>query len=177
MKQLLAVCVLIGVAALSCIRAEDAVPPSVTPPGAPTPSTADASKTDAPKSDAAKPEPVKADGELPKAPEGKPSLNDKAGGETLIGTLSHGGGKGKAAKKSASTALVLKVKPEGKNKDKTAEKRTVTLTATGDILTQLNTLAEKKAHIRVTGTMTGDAMTVTSVTEEATKPKKNKTNA
>jgi hypothetical protein len=171
MKPIFALVVLVSVLTLSGLRAEDAVPPSVPPPNAPTPD-ASAPKTDAPKTDV-----VKADGDLPKAPDGKPSLNKD--GETLVGVLSHGGGKGAKAKKNANgTALTLKVGAGGgKNKDKTAEKRTVTLTATGDILTQLNTLAEKKAHIKVTGKLDGDKMTVTSVSEEASKPRKNKPTA
>jgi hypothetical protein len=170
MKKFSAV-LLVGLLALS-LRAAD-LPPVVPPPGAPTP---DAPKTaaDAPKADAPKTEVAKDNGELPKAPEGKSVLSKD--GEVLTGTLSMGAaGKGdkKAKKKSADKTLVLYVKPEGK-KDKGAEKRTVKLTATGDILTQLNGLAEKHAHVRVTGNLNGDAMTVTTVTEEAAKEKKKK---
>ena len=137
------------------------------------------------------------DGELPKAPEGTSPINATHENESLIGDLSKGaGGEGKkAAKKAAKKglnpdALVLHVAGQ-KNKadkgDKDAKKeakhgKDITLTASGDILAQLTAFAEKHAHIKVTGSLSGDTMTVKEVSEAPAdaagkKKKKDKNNA
>ncbi len=99
--------------------------------------------------------------------------------ETLSGQIGHaskGGDKGaKKSKKTESAELVLHVaEHHGKKKaDAGAQHgKSVTLSATGDVLTQLNDLAKNHAHVKVTGTLSGETLTVTSVTEEQHKGKK-----
>lgn len=158
---------------------------------------AEDAKPDAPKTDEAKPaetkpadakpaDAPKTDGELPKAPDGSATLSAAHQNESLVGDISKGAGKGKgktkAEKKAAKndTTLTLKVAGEKIKGDKSAKKgRTITLTATGDVLTQLTSFAEKKAHIKVTGDLNGDTMTVKEVSEapaDAKKKKKDKNN-
>ena len=132
-------------------------------------------------------------GELPKAPEGKPGIEATHQNESLIGELVKGGAPDKAAlknmtkaeKKAAKgglpdpNALTLHIAGMKVKGDKAAKKgRTVTLTATGDVLAQLNTLADKHAHVKVTGDVTGETMAVKEATEApadaGAKPEKKK---
>jgi hypothetical protein len=98
------------------------------------------------------------------------------GAETLSGQLGNKAGEkgAKKGKKTSSSELVLHVSEHhGKKKtDKGAQHgKSVTLTATGDILKQLNEFAHKHAHVKVSGSLNGDTMTVTSVSEEHHKGK------
>lgn len=100
-----------------------------------------------------------------------------SGAETLSGQLGHKTGEkgAKKGKKASSSELVLHVSEHhGKKKtDKGAQHgKSVTLTASGNVLTQLNEFAKKHAHVKVSGTIDGENMTVTSVTEEHKKGKK-----
>lgn len=128
------------------------------------------------------PTPFKAgeNGELPKAPEGKPGLTNAAQTEALIGELVKGGAPDKAALKNMTKAekkaakggipdpntLTLHIAGMKVKGDKAAKKgRTVTLTATGDVLAQLTALADKHAHVKVSGEVNGNTMTVKEASE------------
>lgn len=147
------------------VRAEE-TKPEAPKPDAP---AADAPKTDAPKTDAAA-------GELPKAPEGVSQANTS---EALVGTLHKGpmtNAKGKVKKGSNGNpdAILLTVDNAEVGKKGMKNARQVTLTATGDILTQLTSLADKSAHVKVSGSVTGDTMTVKEASEAPVDAKKKK---
>ena len=173
------------------VKAEDAKTPE-----APKPveaKTTETKPTDTKPADASATEiPKTADtGDLPKAPDGTSPINAAHENEALVGDISqgppdNGKGKEKSAKKAAKkgiddNSLVLHVANTGDKKDKT-DKATkhgqdITLTATGDVLAQLTAFAEKHAHIKVTGTLNGDKMTVKEVSEapaDKTEKKKKK---
>jgi len=130
-------------------------------------------------------------GELPSAPTGNATVSTAGSNESLIGDISKGApvGKGKAKNKKKggsgdASALVLTVAHAKGKEAKKARKegktpKTVTLLASGDILSQLNAFADKHAHIKVTGTLNGDTLTVTEVAEAPaeTAKKKKKNNA
>lgn len=152
---------------------------------------ADAKPADAPAAE--KPKTADA-GDLVKVPEGTPPLSTVHDFDSFIGDISQGApdtgkGKEKASKKAAKKgiddkSLVLLVANHGDKKDK-AEKgskhgQEIILTATGDVLAQLTAFAEKHAHIKVTGSLTGDTMTVKEVSEapaDKAAEKKKKKNA
>lgn len=118
--------------------------------------------------DAPTPDVPKVDGELPKAPEGVAPL--AAQSESLVGAIHKGGAlnpKGKVKKNSVGNpdAIVLSVVGEKVKGEKGRNRREVTLSATGDLLTQLTTLADQKKQVKVTGTLTGETMTVKEVSE------------
>ncbi|HLX60372.1 MAG TPA: hypothetical protein VKX17_03725 [Planctomycetota bacterium] len=150
---------------------------------------AEETTTDAPKVDDAKPtetkpaDAPKTDGELPKAPDGTSTLAASHANESLAGVIGKAKPKDKAEKKAAKKGggldtFTLHVAGSKIKGDKEAKKgRTVTLTASGDVLAQLKAFAETKAHIKVTGDLNGDTMTVKEVSETpADKKKKNKNN-
>ncbi|MEI6232669.1 MAG: hypothetical protein WCT04_06435 [Planctomycetota bacterium] len=133
----------------------------------------------------------KADGELPKAPEGLSPVNEAKQNETFVGELSKGlpeGGKPKSEKKAAKAklagdALTLHVAghadgAKGKKAEKGAKNgQNYTLIASGELLAQLTNLAEKHAHVKVTGALSGETLTVKEVSEapaDATPEKKKK---
>ncbi len=161
----------------------------------------DTPNPDAPKTEDAKPAETKTDespapvtkladnGELPSAPTGNATAASSSASDTLTGDISKGAPTGKAKKKKkggsgdSSTLTLAVAHPKGKEAKKAKKEgktpKTVTLLASGDVLSQLNAFADKHAHVKVTGTLSGDSMTVKEVTEvEADKKKKkNKNNA
>jgi len=70
----------------------------------------------------------------------------------------------------AKAGIVATLKHHEKGAPK-GDSKTLNLAATGDIATELTTLAGKKAHVEITGTQDGDTITVTKVTESKGKGK------
>ncbi|MCY3023767.1 MAG: hypothetical protein NTW87_32710 [Planctomycetota bacterium] len=106
--------------------------------------------------------------EATKAAEAKPG--EARGAEaTKTGTLAE-----KPVNAAADVVAVLQVKSADAKREKKNKRagggaeETINLTATGDVASKIGDLVKKSAAVEVTGTLTGDTMKVSSVTESKT---------